>query len=220
MVTLVFIAVLLAAFLLDVLLIRPWEARHLPKHAADVDTALEFAVPRGVFFHPGHVWARVDDDGRTTVGIDDLARTVIGDLSMVDLPPVGDRLIAGRSAVVIRQGKRRLRLVAPLSGTVTDSNHELGRDPVQLRWRPYKEGWMYRLEPEKGAAQEIALLRIGKDAADWMDGEIDRLRQKFDEGKLVAPVEGALTRADEGTWSTFECGFLGATEGHGEEVPP
>lgn len=208
MVTLIFVAVLLAVILLDVIVIRPWEVRHLPKPATDTDATLEFAVPRAIFFHPGHTWARVDNDGRVAVGIDDLARTVIGDLSSVELPSVGDRVIAGRPAVVIRSGERRLRLAAPLSGTVIDSNGEFGRDPNRLRWRPYKEGWMYRLEPEEGVAREMASLRIGRDAAVWMGVEIERLRRSFDEGRFTAPVEGALARENDKAWSAFERDFL------------
>jgi glycine cleavage system H protein len=218
MVTLIFVSVLLATVLLDFLVIRPWEARHLPQPATDTDAALEFAVPRAIFFHPGHTWARVDNDGRVAVGIDDLARTVIGDLSTVELPVVGDRVIAGRPAVVIRQGERRLRLAAPLSGTVIESNDDLGRDPTRLRWRPYKEGWMYRLEPEEGVAREMASLAIGKDAATWMKTEIERLRLLFDEGILTAPVEGALTRGADEAWAAVERDFLGSI-GEPGEVP-
>ncbi len=219
MVTLTFVSVLLAVFLLDVVVIRPWERRHLPGRAPDADAALEFAVPRALFFHPGHVWARVDDDGGVTVGIDDFARTVIGDLSTVELPSVGDRVVAGRPAMTVLQGGRRLRLVAPLSGRVTAANHDLGRDSVRLRWRPYKEGWAYRLEPDLGSTREIASLRIGKDAAAWMNGEIGHLRRLFEEGTLESPVEGALARAAEGAWPAFEDGFLAAEAGPGEEVP-
>ena len=217
-VTLIFVSVLLAVFLLDVFVIRPWEKRRLPRRAVDADAALQFAVPRALFFHPGHVWARVDDDGRVTVGIDDFVRTVVGDIQAVELPSVGDRLIAGRPAMIIRQGERRLSLVAPLSGTVTESNHDLGRDPVRLRWRPYKEGWAYRLEPDVGATRDLATLRIGKDAAAWMGGEIDRLRYLFDDGALEPPVEGGLTRAADEAWPAFERGFLAANEGQGEGV--
>lgn len=208
MVTLIFVAVLLAVVLLDVIAIRPWEARHLPQPAHDADAALEFALPRAVFIHPGHTWARVDSDGRVAVGIDDLARTVIGDLSTVDLPAVGDRVTAGRSAAVVRQGERRLRLASPLSGTVVERNDDLGRDSNRLRWRPYKEGWMYRLEPEESFARELASLRIGKDAAAWMGEEIERLRRWFDDGRLTAPVEGALARGNDEAWSAFKRDFL------------
>lgn len=209
MVTVIFVSVLLAVVLLDVFIIRPWEARHMPRPATDADAALEIAVPRSVFLHPGHVWARVDNDGRIAVGIDDLARTVIGDLSTVNLPAVGDHVTAGRPAAVVRQGDRQLRLAAPLSGTVIESNDEFGRDPNRLRWRPYKEGWLYRLEPEQGVARELASLRMGKDAAVWMGDEIERLWRWFDDGRLTAPVEGALVRGNDEAWSAFEHDFLG-----------
>jgi len=205
----------MAVFLLDLLVIRPWESRHGSKRSDGEDASLEFAVPRTVFFHPGHVWVRIDDDGCVTVGIDDLVRTAIGDLSMVELPSVGDRVIAGHPAMAVRQGERWLRMVAPLSGRVVETNRDFGHDPVRLRWRPYKEGWTYRLDPEVGATRDIASLRIGKEAAVWMEGEIERLRHRFDVGTLGPPVEGSVTRADDRAWSAFERGFLRVADSPG-----
>ena len=140
------------------------------------------------------MWARVDDDGRVAVGIDDLARTVIGDLSTVDLPTVGDHVTAGRPAVVVRQGEAAAAAGRPVErhGHRSERRARPRLQPPAVA--PYKEGWMYRLEPEQGATREMASLRIGKDAAAWMGGEIDRLRRLFEDGRLIAPVEGALPR--------------------------
>jgi glycine cleavage system H protein len=214
-VTLVFVAVLLAAFALDLWLIRPWEAKHRPAPTAHEDAALEFVVPRTLFFHPGHTWARLDDDGRVTVGVDDLARTMVGDLSAVELPAVGEHVTEGQPALGVRQGARRLRFAAPVSGTVTEINAALGRDPVRLRWRPYKEGWAFRLAPDDRLSAELGSLAIGREAERWMAGEMERLRDLFACELLAGPVEGALQKAGDDAWALVQRNVLkvdGATQ--------
>ncbi len=195
MVTLVFVAMLVAAFALDRWVISPWEVRHRPATSAADDASLEIVVPRTLFFHPGHSWARLDSDGQVTVGFDDFARTVVGDLGSIELPTIGQRLVAGKPALAFRQATGRLSLPAPVSGTVTEVNRVLGSDPVRLRWRPYKEGWAFRLAPGDKLASELGRLHIGRDAENWMQQELDRLRRLFAVGLLESPVEGTLQRS-------------------------
>jgi glycine cleavage system H protein len=211
-VTLIFVAVLLTAVAIDFLLIRPWERRHLPDAPGDTDASLEFVVPRTLFFDLGHTWARLDEDELVTVGLDDLARTLIGEISSVELPSVGARLTAGQPAFGVRQGTRRLDFASPVSGTVTEINPALGRDPIRLRWRPYKEGWALRLAPGDRLSAELGGLVIGRDAQRWMLTELDRLESLFERGVLSPPVEGALQRAGDDAWPVFERDVL-KTEG-------
>lgn len=210
MVTLVFVAVLLAAVALDVWLIRPLERRRSTAKMGDAEGTLEVIVPRTLFFHPGHTWARLDGDGRVTVGIDDLARTLVGNLSTVELPTVGTTVNAGEPAFAIGQGPRRVAFAAPVSGTVVDTNAALGMDPVRLRWRPYKEGWVVRLAPGDRLPTELAGLKIGIDAARWMRSELERLDQLFARGVLGLPAEGSLERAGDGAWAVFGREVLGS----------
>jgi glycine cleavage system H lipoate-binding protein len=217
-VTLVFVAVLLVAVALDQWVIRPWETKHRPRATVASDSATEFVVPRNLFFHPGHAWARLDDDGLVTVGMDDLARTLIGEISSVELPTVGTRVTAGRPAIGIRQGERRLWLAAPVGGTVTQINPSLGSDAVRLRWRPYREGWALRLAPGDKFSTELSGLVIGRDAQRWMSTELDRLGSLFERGVLSPPVEGALQHAGDDAWPLFERDVLKIEGGPGERL--
>lgn len=203
MVTLVFVAVILAAVALDVWVIRPWTEKHRPRIGHSHDAPVEIVVPRTLFFHPGHTWARLDDDGRVTVGVDDLVRTAAGDLSAVELPAVGDSVRAGERAMSILVGGRRLALAVPVSGTVVEANAALGRDPVRLRWRPYKEGWAFRVTPGDGLARELACLVIGREAERWMRGELDRFAELLDDGGASPPPTGALAHAGDRAWAFF-----------------
>ncbi|HSN55963.1 MAG TPA: hypothetical protein VLT32_14920 [Candidatus Sulfomarinibacteraceae bacterium] len=209
MVTLVFVALLLAAFGLDALVVRRLEAKAPGVRRSHPDESVELTVPRTLFFHPSHSWARLNGDGSVTVGVDELVRTLVGDLGSVELPAVGNRLRAGSVAVTIRIGSRSLALAAPIGGTVLAVNHDLGSDPVRLRWRPYKESWALRLSPGDDLASELASLVVGRDAERWMVAETRRVDALFERGLLVPPVVGALRRAGSDGWSAFAREVLG-----------
>jgi glycine cleavage system H protein len=200
---LVFVAVILAAVALDAWVIRPWTEKHRPRVGHSHDAPIEIVVPRTLFFHPGHTWARLDEDGRVTVGVDDLVRTLVGDLSAVELPVVGNAVRAGDRAMSIRVGPRSLALPAPVSGTVSEVNAALGKDPVRLRWRPYKEGWAFRVAPGDSLARELAGLVIGRDAERWMRNELDGLSELVGDGVASPPLTGALADAGSRAWAFF-----------------
>jgi glycine cleavage system H protein len=203
-VTLVFVGVILVVVAIDMCLIQPYEKRHASTKAKGIDTAVEFVVPRTLFFHPGHTWLRLDDDGLVTVGIDDFARTLIGDFSTVEPPEVGSQLRIGEPLIGVRTGGGQLSLVAPVSGTVAESNTALGKDTVRLRWRPYKEGWVARLAPGDALPVELAGLTIGRDAERWMCSELDRLTEIVENGTLEMPLEGTLQRVDSDLMARME----------------
>jgi len=209
LVTLVFVAVLLLAFALDALVIRPLEGRRAAGSRGHQDPPVELTVPRTLFFHPAHTWVRLEEDGTVTVGVDDLLRTLVGDLSSVELPAVGDRVAAGRPAMVVRGEGRSLRVPAPVSGRIAEVNRQLGSDPARLRWRPYKEGWAFRLVPGDRLSAELGALAIGRDAERWMALEIQRVDGLFDHGLLEAPLEGAVGRGNASAWAAFEREILG-----------
>ncbi|MGD8439588.1 MAG: glycine cleavage system protein H [Holophagae bacterium] len=169
-----------------------------------VPPVVEIIVPRTLFFHPGHGWARLDEDGTITVGIDDLLRTLISEVSSVDLPTVGEPVVVDQPIVRVGCGGRTLRVRAPISGRVIEINRQLGRDPSRLRWRPYKEGWACRLAPGDRLADELGDLVIGAEAERWMARDIRRVDEMFRTGLLEPPIEGALGRAPEPVWTTLE----------------
>ena len=57
-------------------------------------------IPGDLKFLKSHEWARVEDNGRVTVGISDHAQGLLGDLVYVELPNVGDTIEQGAAAAV------------------------------------------------------------------------------------------------------------------------
>ncbi len=90
-----------------------------------------FALPAGLFFHPGHTWVNLLFSGHVKVGVDDFLQKLLGRVDAITLPPQGVEVKAGEPFAVLHQGARRLALVAPVSGVVAAVNAELAKAPRQ-----------------------------------------------------------------------------------------
>jgi glycine cleavage system H protein len=100
-------------------------------------------------FLKSHEWARVEGDGKVTVGISDHAQGLLGDLVYVELPNIGDRVEAGNACAVVESVKAASDVYAPVSGTVTAVNSALSDKPETINEDAYGEGWLFTLEIEE-----------------------------------------------------------------------
>lgn len=109
-------------------------------------------IPGDLKFLKSHEWARVEDGGNVTVGISDHAQSLLGDLVYVELPAVGDKLVAGAAAAVVESVKAASDVYSPVTGTVTAVNEALGDKPETINEDAYGEGWLFTVsldEPEQ-----------------------------------------------------------------------
>ncbi|WP_298573729.1 glycine cleavage system protein GcvH [uncultured Luteimonas sp.] len=103
-------------------------------------------IPGDLKFMKSHEWARVEGDGKVTVGISDHAQGLLGDLVYVELPAVGDSVEAGTACAVVESVKAASDVYAPVSGTVTAVNNALADKPETINEDAYGEGWLYVVE--------------------------------------------------------------------------
>ena len=105
-------------------------------------------IPGDLKFLKSHEWARVEGDGKVTVGISDHAQGLLGDLVYVELPNVGDTVEAGNASAVVESVKAASDVYAPVSGTVVAINESLADKPETINEDAYGEGWLYTIEVE------------------------------------------------------------------------
>lgn len=105
-------------------------------------------IPGDLKFLKSHEWARVEGDGKVTVGISDHAQELLGDLVYVELPNVGDRVEAGNACAVVESVKAASDVYAPVTGKVTAVNAALADKPETINEDAYGEGWLFTLEIE------------------------------------------------------------------------
>ena len=103
-------------------------------------------IPGDLKFLKSHEWARVEGDGRVTIGISDHAQGLLGDLVYVELPEVGAEAKAGEQIAVVESVKAASDVYSPVSGTVVEVNVALTDKPETINEDAYGDGWMFVVE--------------------------------------------------------------------------
>jgi glycine cleavage system H protein len=101
--------------------------------------------PADLKYDREHEWLRVEGD-TAVVGISDFAQDQLGEVVYVDLPSVGDEVVAGETFGEIESVKSVSELYAPVSGEVTEVNDDLDGAPETVNSDPYGAGWMIKLK--------------------------------------------------------------------------
>ena len=106
-------------------------------------------IPGDLKFMKSHEWARVEGDGKVTIGISDHAQGLLGDLVYVELPNVGDRVEAGNACAVVESVKAASDVYSPVTGKVVEVNAALADKPETINEDAYGDGWIFVVEAEE-----------------------------------------------------------------------
>ncbi len=111
-------------------------------------------VPDDLRYSSDHEWLRADG-GSVRVGITDYAQDALGDVVFVDLPDVGTTVKAGEAIAEVESTKSVSDIFAPVGGTITAVNADLGDAPERLNEDPYGEGWIFVIETDGGDEPDL-----------------------------------------------------------------
>lgn len=101
--------------------------------------------PSDLKYTKDHEWIRISDE-IGTVGITDYAQHALTDIVFVELPEIGKKVEAGKSAAVVESVKSVSDVFAPASGKVTEGNPALADKPQLVNTNPYGEGWIFKMK--------------------------------------------------------------------------
>ena len=101
-------------------------------------------IPQELRYTKDHEWVRLDGD-TAVVGITHHAQDALGDITFVELPPVGKEVTASDELAAVESAKAASDIFAPVSGSVAEINEELEDAPEKLNADPYGEGWLCKL---------------------------------------------------------------------------
>lgn len=141
----------------------------------------DYEVVDDLYYHSGHTWVRVEDDGNVRVGLTDFAQAAAGDITYVDLPFEGDDVEVGGTCGKVQSAKWVGKLIAPVSGEISEVNEELENDATLINQDCHGEGWIILIEPSD-LDEDLEGLMQGEAAAAWLEIEIDKV-EKEKEGK-------------------------------------
>ena len=112
-------------------------------------------VPGDLRYTKDHEWIRVEGD-EALVGITGYAADQLGDIVFVELPDVGRALEQHGTFGVVESVKAVSDLFAPIGGTVTETNGDLGSQPERVNADPYGAGWLLRIRvDDAGQVNEL-----------------------------------------------------------------
>jgi glycine cleavage system H protein len=100
-----------------------------------------------------HEWIRIEGN-IATVGITDFAQRELGDIVYVDINTIGETLNTNDIFGTVEAVKTVSDLFLPISGTLTEFNKGLDKNPEAVNKDPYGEGWMIKMELSNPAEVE------------------------------------------------------------------
>ena len=101
--------------------------------------------PAELKYTKDHEWVKMLDDTTALVGISDFAQSELGDLVFVNLPAVGDDVVAGEAACDVESVKAVSDVMSPVTGVIAEVNEELDDSPELLNSDPYG-AWIMKIE--------------------------------------------------------------------------
>ena len=155
-----------------------------------------------LFFHRGHTWARVEDQGVIRTGLDDFGQRLLGRVYALSLSAPETTVYQGRAYGLLTHQSGVVALPAPVSGLVKETNLNLRQRPELINHDSYDEGWTLLIEPDdlKGSLER---LMYGPLVRQWLQTEIEKLSSLINEA-INGDKPSALTTLQDGGSLTRE----------------
>ncbi|MGC4995107.1 MULTISPECIES: glycine cleavage system protein GcvH [unclassified Streptomyces] len=101
--------------------------------------------PQQLSYSKEHEWLSAAEGGASTVGITEHAANALGDVVFVQLPEVGEQVVAGESCGELESTKSVSELYSPVSGEITEVNQDVVDDPSLVNSAPFEGGWLFKV---------------------------------------------------------------------------
>jgi glycine cleavage system H protein len=121
---------------------------YFPREMAGIEqvTIKEGMAIGEIRFSRDHLWIRMDDDLRATLGLTDYLQEKLGEIYALPLPEEGEELIKDEPFSTVEAKNGRRELVAPVSGEIVELNYETIEVPEIVNEDPMAEGWLLKVE--------------------------------------------------------------------------
>jgi glycine cleavage system H protein len=172
-----------------------------------------FSLAKGLFYHQGHSWVRLEADNVAQVGIDDFTQRLLGRSSAVELPQIGARILQGEKGWRLWFDSKAIDILSPIEGEVIAINENALRDPCLLNRDPYGKGWLMSVRVPQ-MSRNLKNLLSGELAMAWMKETVDALHQRMAGNLGVAlqdggiPVDGIAKALYPNDWDKVAGEFL------------
>ncbi len=136
-----------------------------------------YKLPDELYYTKDHTWARVEDDGTVTVGMDAFGAKAAGNIEFIDLPMEDDEFESGEAFGSLESAKWVGGLLMPVGGTVIAVNDKIEDELNLLSEDPYGEGWIIKIRPTH-LKDDLKALVHGEGVGPWLKKEIETRKKK------------------------------------------
>jgi glycine cleavage system H protein len=100
-------------------------------------------IPADLQYTKEHEWvAQTATAGTIRMGITDFAQGALGDIVYVQMPKVGEAVVADKVCGEVESTKSVSEIFSPVTGTVVAINESLANAPELVNSDPYGAGWL------------------------------------------------------------------------------
>ncbi len=136
-----------------------------------------YTLPDELYYTKDHTWARVEDDGTVTVGMDAYGAKAAGNIEFIDLPMEEDEFESGEAFGSLESAKWVGGLLMPVSGTIIAVNEKIEDELNLLSEDSYGEGWIIKIRPTN-LKDDLKALVHGDGVGPWLKKEIETRKKK------------------------------------------
>ncbi len=172
-----------------------------------------YRVADSYYYHMGHTWARFEHSGRTRIGFDDFFGKLFGVPKKIEMPPLGAKINQGEQGFSFSRDNYEAGVLSPVTGRVLAVNHNVRENPEVSHRDPYRDGWLFIIEPDM-PKRNLKKLLFGRECEAWIEKEQQQLLQLIGpEYKSLAatggqPVDDLFGSIPEIGWDRLVREFL------------
>jgi glycine cleavage system H protein len=178
------------------------------------------ALPEGVQLAMNHMWFK-QDQGVTTLGVDEFVSRLVGKAQAVLLPVIGGSPTPDPVSIRLADGDRSLRIPVPFRGRVLEVNPAVLREPSLVHDDPYGTGWLVKMKADSGINFRRHSVKR-RQVRTWLRSEFDAVKQlilgEMPQASLATlqdggvPEDGILKFCDAPIWKHCEERFFAASK--------
>lgn len=120
-------------------------------------------IPAELQYTKEHEWvAGTATAGTIRMGITDFAQGALGDIVYVQMPKVGEAVVADKVCGEVESTKSVSEIFSPVTGTVVAINESLNSSPELVNSDPYGAGWLAEISVSGEPAALLSATQYGE----------------------------------------------------------
>lgn len=120
-------------------------------------------IPAELQYTKEHEWvAETATAGTIRMGITDFAQGALGDIVYVQMPKVGEAVVADKVCGEVESTKSVSEIFSPVTGTVVAVNDSLNSSPELVNSDPYGAGWLAEISISGEPAALLSAAQYGE----------------------------------------------------------